>query len=93
MMAVLGVFYLSVVYLTTGALSSTGLAAAGDVGHLDLADERRCPAQQLDQVSFANLRVIDVEHHPQSRPVHRLHQRQRVLGPAERNAGMIDGSI
>src|SRR5438067_3170355 len=43
-------------------LAGTGLAPPRHVGDLDLADERTRAAHELDQVPFADLGVIQVEH-------------------------------
>jgi hypothetical protein len=42
-------------------LTGSRLAAAGDVGDLDLADQRQRALHELDQVSLADLGVVEVE--------------------------------
>jgi hypothetical protein len=37
--------------------------------------------------------VVKVEHHPDLGPAHGRHQSQRIFGPGERDAGMIDGRV
>jgi hypothetical protein len=74
-------------------LAGAGLAAAGDVGDLDLADDRPGPAEQLDQVPLADLGVVQVEHHPQPRPIDGLDQGEGVGGAGERHPGMVDGGV
>src|SRR5215216_6079274 len=53
-------------------LTCAWLAPAGHVGDLDLTDERVCALEQLDQVPFTDLCVVEVEHHPQPWSGHRL---------------------
>ena len=71
-------------------LAGSRLASSGYVGHLDLADGVAAAADQLDEVSFADLSVVDVEHHLDVRVCHAFDQRQGVLGASQRDTGMID---
>ena len=67
-------------------LTGAGFAPAGDIGDLDLADQRQGPLDQLDQVSLADLRVVQVEIHSEMGIVDRLDQRQGVRGLGERGS-------
>src|SRR5919112_2741222 len=74
-------------------LACARLAPAWHIGDLNLADERLCAPQQVDQVPFTDLRMVEVEHHPQTRPPDGLDEREGVVGTGERLAGVVDRSI
>src|SRR6185436_2679841 len=65
-------------------LARAWFTTAGHIGDLHLADQRVSASQQLDQVPFTDLGVVEVEHHPQPGPVYRLDERERVLRTGER---------
>ena len=50
-------------------LASAWLKATGVIRHLNLADPRQAFLTPPDQVSFADLRVIEVEVYPQLRSI------------------------
>src|ERR1019366_10201398 len=50
-------------------LAGARLVAARNICDLNLADEGQRLPTQIDQVAFANLRVVEVEHQPQRRAV------------------------
>jgi hypothetical protein len=62
-------------------LAGSGFAASWDVGDLDFAYVRQCLSDQIDEVSLADLSVIQVEIHAQVRAVDRPDQ-GRSLRPA-----------
>src|SRR3954447_4741958 len=74
-------------------LAGARFAAARYVGDLNLADVLDAVADQLDQVSLADLRVVEVEVHSQVRAVDGLNERSRVGGLGERGAGMVHGGV
>ena len=55
--------------------------------------QRQRAAEQLDEVPLADLGVVEVEHHPQVRAVDGRHQGERVRGPRERDAGVVDRGV
>src|SRR5574343_148908 len=55
-------------------LARPGLAAAGVVGHLNLADPRQAGRAPAHQVALADLRVVEVEVDAKLRTVHRRNQ-------------------
>ena len=54
---------------------------------------RRTLVDQLNEVSLADLIMVDVQHQPQMRAIHRGDQRQRVFSLRERRTGVINGCI
>src|SRR5690242_14167666 len=76
-----------------GDLAGAGLAAAGDVGHLDLADPWQRPSAKLDEVSLPDLSVVEVEHQTEVRAVYGLHQPEAVVGAGERHPWVVDGGV
>jgi hypothetical protein len=74
-------------------LAGARFAAAGDVGDLDLPDQRQCPAHQLDQVALADLGVVQVQVQPQPRPADGPDQGQGVGGAGEGHPGVVDGGV
>src|SRR3954468_18432587 len=65
-------------------LATPGLATAGYVGDLDLADQRQRPLDQGNQVPLADLGVVEVQVEPQVRVPHGLDQGDRVGRAGER---------
>src|SRR5690242_5545308 len=70
-------------------LAGAGLAAAGDVGDLDLADEREGALDELEEVSLADLRVVEVQVEAQVGVVDGLDEGECVRSRGEGNAGVI----
>src|SRR5918994_2046572 len=69
------------------------LTAPRHVGYLHLTDRLTRPLDQGDEVSLADLGMVEVEHHPHVRAVDRLDERQRVLGAGERHPGMVEHRV
>src|SRR5919112_4430628 len=74
-------------------LACARLTPAWHIGDLNLADERVRALEQLDQVPFTDLCVVEVDHHPQPRPRHGLDERERVVGTGEWGTGVVERSI
>ena len=74
-------------------LSGSRLATARNVGNLDLTDVRRTCVDQLNEVSFADLGVVDVQHQPQVRIVDGCDQRERVGSLRKRRTRMINSGV
>src|SRR5205085_8525066 len=74
-------------------LTCAGFVTPGHIGDLDLADERPGSAHEIDQVSLADLRVVQVKHHPQVYVVDGSDQGHHVLGPREGGAGVVHGGV
>src|SRR5215217_4804776 len=69
------------------------LTAPRHVGHLHLTDRLTCPLDQGDEVSLADLGVVEVQHHPHVRAVDRLDERQGVLCPGKGHPGMVEHRV
>jgi hypothetical protein len=74
-------------------LTGTGFLPAGHVSHLDFADPGRRPTDQFDQISLADLRMVEVKHQTDFWAVYLAHKRQTFLGPAKRYPRMIDCGV
>jgi hypothetical protein len=67
-------------------LAGARLLSAGHVGDLNLADERHGALDELNEITLADLRVIEVQVHPQVRAVHSLDEGERLSGPGSSRA-------
>src|SRR4029453_17137984 len=74
-------------------LAGSWFAAARDIGHFDLPDPGQRAFPELDEVSFADLGVVEVQVHPQVGAVDGFDQHECVGGGSEGHAGVIDGSV
>src|SRR6185312_10364900 len=61
-------------------------AAPRYVGNLNLPDGVATAADQFDEVSLADLRVIEIEHHLDVRMINRFDERKGVLGAGQRDS-------
>src|SRR5437762_717955 len=74
-------------------LTRAGLASSRYVCYLDFSDGRAAAAYELDQVPFADLGVVQVEHQLQRGAVDRLDERETVRRFGERRSRVVDGSV
>ena len=74
-------------------LAGARLTAAGHIGDLNLTDGVAAAPDQLDEIALADLRVIEVQHHPHVGVADVLDERQRVLRPGQGDARMVDDGV
>ena len=70
-------------------LARAGLAAAGRVGELDVADARRQLADRRDEVALGALHVEDVVLELDVRPVHGVHERDRLARGRQQDRAVV----